>query len=76
MSLKKFLYGLKQVSRLWFAKFSTSIEVAGFALSKADYSLFTYQRGKFFVALLILLRNFYSDFEIKIFGRFEVFAGC
>jgi hypothetical protein len=26
--------------------------------------------------LYLLLRNFYSDFEIKIFGRFEVFAGC
>jgi hypothetical protein len=59
MSLKKFLYGLKQVSRLWFAKFSTSIEVAGFALSKADYSLFTYQRGKFFVALLIYIDDIF-----------------
>jgi hypothetical protein len=59
MSLKKFLYGLKQVSRLWFAKFSASIEVAGFALSKADYSLFTYQRGKFFVALLIYIDDIF-----------------
>ncbi|KZV51593.1 hypothetical protein F511_10546 [Dorcoceras hygrometricum] len=63
--LKISLYGLKQASRNWFAKFFCAIQKAGFTQSKTDYSLFTKSEGNSFTSLLI-----YDD-DIIVTGNNE-----
>ncbi|RVX14100.1 Retrovirus-related Pol polyprotein from transposon RE1 [Vitis vinifera] len=51
--LKKSLYGLRQASRQWYSKLSSSLLKFGFSQAKADSSLFIRQTSTSFIALLI-----------------------
>lgn len=47
------MYGLKQASRQWFAKFTAALTNAGFQHSKHDYALFIRNVGNSSIYLLI-----------------------
>ena len=51
--LDKTLYGLKQAPRAWFARLSTKLHQLGFIPSKADTSLFLFNKSGVVIYLLI-----------------------
>ncbi|KAM6555970.1 hypothetical protein CsatB_002989 [Cannabis sativa] len=79
--LKKSLYGLKQASRQWFAKFSTALFDEGFSHSATDHSLFIKHFGDHFIFLLvyvddvILVSNDLQELEalkVRLNARFKL----
>ncbi|XP_022019011.1 uncharacterized mitochondrial protein AtMg00810-like [Helianthus annuus] len=65
--LRKSLYGLKQASRNWYQKFTSSLLDLGFHQCKADYSLFIRKQGSNIVAILI-----YVDDVIMVGNNNEI----
>jgi histone deacetylase 1/2 len=51
--LDKALYGLKHAPRAWFSRLSSKLHAFGFIASKADTSLFLYQRSGITIFVLI-----------------------
>ena len=51
--LDKALYGLKQAPRAWFSRLSSKLHDLGFIPSKADTSLFLYNRSGIIIFLLV-----------------------
>ena len=51
--LDKSLYGLKQAPRAWFAKLSPKLQEFGFIPSKADTSLFIYNKSGIIIFVLV-----------------------
>jgi histone deacetylase 1/2 len=51
--LDKALYGLKQAPRAWYAKLCGKLQALGFTSSKADTSLFYYNKGKHTIFVLV-----------------------
>jgi hypothetical protein len=51
--LNKALYGLKQVPRAWYSKLSAKLVKLGFMISKANTSLFIYNKAGVIIYLLL-----------------------
>lgn len=51
--LRKCIYGLRQASRNWFAKLASYLRDYGFIQLYANYSSFTYRKGRVFMCLIV-----------------------
>jgi hypothetical protein len=68
--LDKALYGLKQAPRAWYARLSTKLIALGFHASKADTSLFYFNKGSVTVFVIV-----YVDDIIVVSSTPEAISG-